>query len=248
MGKIIAMAQHKGGVGKTSDSINIAAVLAKKGKKVLLVDNDMQASLTVGVGIDPREDHLTVADLYQGKPAKDIIMHTDYENYDVLPASMRLAITEAEFLKDRYDVLKNALSKIKKDYDYVIIDCPPNLGSLTINALMASDYVLIPCIPSTLATYALDDLFSTIAAVKKKNKNLKTLGIIASMYRKSEKLQREKLEEMQAEYDVIGVIKYAAAVARAADEGRPLVMFDNRSEVSNQFTECGEKILSILEG
>ena len=186
MGKAIAIFNQKGGVGKTTTNINLAACLALKGKKILILDIDPQGNTTSGIGISKKElgntsYEILVKDKVDSKTA---VLHTQMKNLDIIPASVQLAGAEVELiqLKGREKLLKYALDQVKPDYDYIFIDCPPSLGLLTINSLTAVDSVLIPIQCEFYALEGVSQLMSTIEIVKKNlNPKLEIQGVILSM-------------------------------------------------------------------
>ncbi|MDG2643137.1 sporulation initiation inhibitor protein Soj, partial [Vibrio parahaemolyticus] len=185
MGKIIAIANQKGGVGKTTTSVNLGAGLAQVGKKVLLVDIDAQGNATTGVGIEKSElDQCIYNVLVEDADVQGVIQKTATENLDVLPATIQLAGAEIELVPtiSREVRLQRALQPVRDEYDYIIIDCPPSLGLLTINALTAADSVIIPVQCEYYALEGLSQLLNTVRLVQKHlNKNLAIQGVLLTM-------------------------------------------------------------------
>ena len=186
MSKVIAVTNQKGGVGKTTTSVNLSAALAYMGKKVLLVDIDPQANATQGIGVDRSSLSLTVYDaITQSTPLKDIIISTDVKNLDIVPANIDLAGVEIELSQvksGREQRIRNALETVKERYDFVIIDCPPALGLLNTNALTASDAVLIPVQCEYYALEGLTQLLNTILLTQKVfNEKLTIEGVLLTM-------------------------------------------------------------------
>ena len=248
--KVISVINQKGGVGKTTSTYNIATLMSMKGKKVLMIDNDGQASLTLACGYNPIDLEGSILDVYiQGSHLSDIILETDIESLDLVASTIKLTTTETSLINAfaRETILKNKLFEIQNDYDYVFIDNPPHLGLLTINSLVASDYILIPCATNSLATYALEDLFSTIEGIKQINTKIKVLGIIATMYNKRTKLDNDELTFMKEYYDVIGIIKSSIDGSKGLSKGLPTVVILPKSDVSVQYQECTNNILKLME-
>ena len=186
MAKTISFANQKGGVGKTTSAINIAAGTGLKGKKTLLLDCDPQGNASSGVGIRKSRIGATTYDILIGRArAEDAIIKTDFENLSVLPSSMPLAAAELELadLDDRAFRLKNALESVKNDFDYIFIDCPPSLGMLTINALTASDGVIVPMQCEYFSLEGLTQILTTVKQVKRLyNPQLSLTGILITMH------------------------------------------------------------------
>jgi len=204
MAKIIAFANQKGGVGKTTSAVNVAASLGILGKRTLLIDLDPQGNATSGVGIPKRSLKGTVKEVLCGESdIKNVILNTKFEKLDVIPTNVSLSGAEFDLYNDEgseYN-LKDALEKIKDDYDYVIIDCPPSLGMLTINAFVASDGIVVPMQAEFYAVEGLSQLISTTKRVKKLyNEDLNITGILITMYNKRLLLSMQVMDELQKYY------------------------------------------------
>ena len=202
MGKAIAIFNQKGGVGKTTTNINLAACLALRGKKVLVLDIDPQGNTTSGLGISKRDLEDTIYNIIVDSEydPKKAVMHTDVENLDLIPASVDLAGAEVELvqIEGREKALKTGLDRIKGEYDYIFIDCPPSLGLLTINSLAAVDSVLIPIQCEFYALEGVSQLVSTIDLVKKSlNPSLEVQGVILSMFDGRTNLSAQVVQEVK---------------------------------------------------
>ncbi len=235
MGRIIAISNQKGGVGKTSTCINFAAGLALKGKKVLVVDMDAQGNATTGLGISKSELERSIYDvLINETPAKSVIIPSNVENLSVLPSSIDLAGAEVELVnqKGREKRLAYALTKIKDDYDYVVVDCPPAIGLLTINALAAADGVLIPIQSEYYALEGLSQLINTIKlVVKSLNPKLVIEGVLITMYDGRALISRQIVDEIKKYfgskvYDTF--IPRNIRVSEAPSHGKPVMLHDKR--------------------
>lgn len=249
--KVISVINQKGGVGKTTSTYNIATLLAIKGFKVLMVDNDGQASLTLACGYNPLDLEKTISDVYTNdEDLISTILETDIENLDLVPSTIKLTMSETLLINKfaRETIIKTKLSKLNDEYDFVLIDNPPHLGLLTINSLVASDYVLVPCATNSLATYALEDLFNTIDGVGIINKDLKVLGIVATMFDKRTNLDKQELEYMKDKYNVVGTIKSSVDGSKGLSKGLPTVVVLPKSDISLQYMECTENILNLIGG
>ena len=249
--EIISVINQKGGVGKTTSTYNISTLLAKKGYKVLMIDNDGQASLTLACGYNPLDLDLTMSNVYVNNTnITDCILETEIENLDLAPSTIKLTMAETALINTfaRETVIKSRLSEIGNDYDFVLIDNPPHLGLLTINSLVASDYVIIPCATNSLATYALEDLFNTIEGIKKINRHIKVLGIVATMFDKRTNIDKQELQYMKDKYSVVGVVKSSVDGSKGLSKGLPTVEVLPKSDVSLQYIECTENILKLIGG
>ena len=248
--KTISVINQKGGVGKTTSTYNIATLLANKGYRVLMIDNDGQASLTLACGYNPIDLELTMSDVYVNNTnIIDCILETDIDYLDLAPSTIKLTMAETSLINTfaRETVIKSKLLEIKDEYDFILIDNPPHLGLLTINSLVASDYVLIPCATNSLATYALEDLFNTIEGIKKINHDIQVLGIIATMFDKRANIDKQELQYMKDKYSVVGTIKSSVDGSKGLSKGLPTVTVLPKSDVSMQYIECTENILKLME-
>ena len=239
--KVISLLNQKGGVGKTTSTYNLSTALALKGYKTLMIDSDSQASLTLMTANDPLKIKNNLPALYLGTTKiKKCIYKTTIDNLFILPSSINLSKAEKLAMNEigRENKIKKALNEIKNDFDYVLIDCPPALSLLTINNLVASDYIIAPCEPNDLSIYALEDLKETIEEIKEKvNYDLKFMGIIVTKYDQRIKIQKEKLRELENNETIIGIVKSAAAAVKGMEEGKPVVLNDPKSVVSIAYKE-----------
>ncbi len=215
MGKIICFSNQKGGVGKTTTAINLSAYVAKAGKKVLLIDFDPQGNSTSGYGIEKNQLELTCYDFLMGDCTADkVIAPTMVENLSILPCNIDLAAAEVDLVNvpSRESVLKNRLADVKNDYDYVFIDCPPSLGLLTLNALVASDSVIIPIQSEFFALEGLSQLMNTIKIVKMRlNAKLSINGVVLTMYDTRTTMSKQVTAEI---YKYFGERMYTVPVPR----------------------------------
>ncbi len=255
MGKAIAIFNQKGGVGKTTTNINLAACLALRGKKVLVLDIDPQGNTTSGLGVAKRELEETVYNILVDTnydPRKAII-HTGVENLDLIPASVDLAGAEVELVQvqGRERALKNGLDKIKDNYDYIFIDCPPSLGLLTINSLAAVDSVLIPIQCEFYALEGVSQLVSTIELVKKSlNPNLTVQGVILSMFDGRTNLSAQVVQEVKKYFGskvYSTVIPRNVRLAEAPSYGLPITEYDPKSKGAEAYMEFAEEFLYLEE-
>lgn len=252
MGKSIAIFNQKGGVGKTTTNINLAACLALRGKKILVIDIDPQGNTTSGLGIAKKGLPYTSYDLLvtDVDPAATI-MKTNFKNLDIIPASVDLAGAEIELvnIKGRERRLKYALDQIKSAYDYILIDCPPSLGLLTLNALTAVDSVLIPIQCEFYALEGVSQLISTIDLVKRSlNPELKIEGVILSMFDGRTNLSLQVVEEVKKYFGpklYNTVIPRNVRLAEAPSYGLPIISYDPRSKGAMAYQAFAEEFLSM---
>lgn len=255
MGKAIAIFNQKGGVGKTTTNINLAACLAVKGKKILVLDIDPQGNTTSGLGISKTDVEYSTYDLLTDSSldVRSIIVNTSTEGLDVIPGSVQLAGAEVELVQfdHRESRLKTALAPVKDEYDYIFIDCPPSLGLLTINSLTAVDSVLIPIQCEYYALEGVSQLMSTIEIVKKTlNPELEIEGVILSMFDGRTNLSIQVVEEVKKYFrDKVytTVIPRNVRLAEAPSYGMPIVEYDPNSTGAEAYSEFAEEFLSLEE-
>ncbi|OZS78991.1 sporulation initiation inhibitor Soj [Tetzosporium hominis] len=250
MGRIIAIANQKGGVGKTTTSVNLSACLAYLGKKVLLVDIDPQGNASSGVGVNKGEIDQCIYDvLIDDVPVKDIIVETKVENLHIVPATISLAGAEIELVStiSREVRLKRSLEEVSPYYDYVIIDCPPSLGLLTINSLTASDAIIIPVQCEFYALEGLSQLLSTIRLVQKHlNKNLTIDGVLLTMFDARTNLGIQVIEEVKKYFqDKVykTIIPRNVRLSEAPSHGEPIIIYDPKSRGAEVYLELAKEVI-----
>ena len=250
MGKIIAVTNQKGGVGKTTTAVNTAAGIAQLGKKVLLVDTDPQGNATSGVGVDKRQvEYSSYSVMIDNIKAKDAIMHTKFDNLDILPASMELAAAEIELVEEekRESKLKNALALVKPEYDFIFIDCPPSLGLVTTNAFCAADTLLVPIQPEYYALEGLSQLIGTVRKVKRRyNQYLDIEGVLLTMYDGRLNLTQQVVEEVKKFFPrkvFSAVIPRGVRLSEAPSFGMPIMYFDKSCKGAISYMELSEEII-----
>lgn len=250
MGKVMAIINQKGGVGKTTTAVNLAACLAYKGKKVLLIDSDAQGNATSGLGIDRNDIELSVYDcLVDDEKIKEAIIRTKYKNLSVLPSAQELSAAEIElgYEEKREFFVKKAISHIKNDYDYIIIDSPPALGLLTINIMTASDTVLIPIQCEYYALEGLAQLITTIKTIKKSlNKSLDIEGILATMYDKRTNLSEQVYNEVKEHFPdktYETVIPRNVRLSEAPSFGEPIIKYDITSVGAEAYFALAREVI-----
>jgi len=252
MGRAIAIFNQKGGVGKTTTAVNFSAALADKGKKVLLIDNDPQGNLSSGVGINKDLLESSIYNVLLNEvDIEDCIIHTEFENLDIVPGSVELAGAEIELIEfeNREYLLKNQISKIKNKYDYILVDCPPSLGLLTINALVAVDSVIIPIQCEYYALEGVSHLVNTFNLVKKSiNPNLEIQGVLLSMFDGRTNLSIQVVEEVKKHFKGLvyqTIIPRNIRLAEAPSFGLPVIHYDRKSKGSEAYLELVEEFLNL---
>jgi chromosome partitioning protein len=248
MAKIIGVANQKGGVGKTTTAVNLAAALGVLEKRVLLIDADPQANATSGLGVEETE-FSTYNLLEHSAKAKECIQKTTSPNVDIIPSHIDLVAAEIELVdkEDREYMLKKALKSIKKDYDYIIIDCAPSLGLITINALTASDAVIVPIQCEYFALEGLGKLLNTIKNVQKiHNPNLDIEGLLLTMYDSRLRLSNQVVEEVQSHFPEMvfdTIIGRNIRLSEAPSFGESILMYDAESKGATQYLQLAEEVL-----
>lgn len=251
LGKAIAIFNQKGGVGKTTTNINLGACLAQKGKRVLMLDIDPQGNTTSGIGISKKKLEYTVYELLieSDFDPHDAIINTSVENLDLIPANVDLAGAEIELvqLEGREKRLQNAINKIRDEYDYIFIDCPPSLGLLTINSLSAVESVLIPIQCEFYALEGVSQLMSTVELVKKNmNPDLQIEGVILSMFDGRTNLAIQVVQEVKkyfGKYVFSTVIPRNVRLAEAPSYGMPIVKYDPSSAGAKAYNKFALEFL-----
>lgn len=256
MGKIISLVNQKGGVGKTTTSINLSASLAIYGKKVLLVDLDPQGNTTTGIGVNKGDITNSAYEMLVNEATiEETIIKTNYKNLDLLPATIKLAGIDIELIKKsnnestfaKSDQLKKHLDKVKNNYDFIIIDCPPSLGLITTNALTASDSVIIPVQCEFFALEGITQLLNTIMLAQKTlNPNLDLEGVLLTMFDSKTILSLEVIEEIRSYFkDKVynTLIPRLIRLAESPSHGKPIIAYDPKSKGSAAYLNLAKEVI-----
>ncbi|NCC87513.1 MAG: ParA family protein [Clostridia bacterium] len=254
MGKTIAIVNQKGGVGKTTTAVNLAAAVGAKGKKVLLVDIDPQGNATSGMGIEKRQLQFSAYDiLINDAKASDVIKISQFENVDILPANMNLAGAELELveIKNRETKLKLSLAYVKEKYDYIFMDCPPSLGLITLNALCAADTIMVPIQCEYYALEGLSQLMSTVRQVKRLyNSHIELEGVILTMYDGRLNLTQQVVEEVKKFFPnkvFKTVVPRNVRLSEAPSFGQPVMYYDRLSKGSSAYEGLAKEFIEQNE-
>lgn len=251
MSRTIAIANQKGGVGKTTTSINLAAALAEAGQRVLAIDFDPQGNLSSGLGVGRNDFETGVYELLMGEADFDnVVVKTSVDNLLLLPSDMNLSGAEIELLdaEQREQTLKNCIAAVKDDFDFIIIDCPPSLSLLTINALTAADSVLVPIQCEYYALEGLSQVLNTIELVRKRlNETLKLEGVVFTMYDARINLSQQVIDSVKAalhERIYNTVIPRNVRLAEAPSHGMPVIQYDPYSKGADSYRKLAAEVLS----
>ncbi len=251
MGRIIAIANQKGGVGKTTTAVNLAACLAEVGKKILAVDMDPQGNMSSGLGINKEEVEKSTYELIIGEiNIKDGIISNIFDNLDILPTNINLSAAEVEMtgIENVHYILKEALEEVKNNYDYIVIDCPPSLSLLTLNSMVAADSVIVPIQCEYFALEGLSQLMHTINLVRDRlNENLEIEGIVFTMYDARTNLSLQVVENVKdnLEQNIYKtIIPRNIRLAEAPSHGLPINIYDSKSVGAESYRLLAEEVIN----
>lgn len=250
MGKIISITNQKGGVGKTTTCVNLAAFIAKAGNKVLIIDMDPQGNASSAVGVEPTKEDNTIYEVLIGEcSAKEAIYPSVMQGLDVLPSTVDLSGAEVELvhLSNRENILKEALFQAKREYDYIFIDCPPSLSLLTVNALTATDSIIIPIQCEYFALVGLGQLMNTVKLIKKHlNPNIEIEGVLLTMKDARSNLVNQVAEEIQKYFKekvYSTFIPRNIRLAESPSHGQPITMYDSKSKGAIAYQNLANEFL-----
>lgn len=250
MGRIIAVANQKGGVGKTTTATNLSACLAEKGKKVLAIDIDPQGNMTSGLGVDKNQLDETVYDLILDEcTLEDCLQKDVLENLALIPSNVNLAGAEIELIgvEDKEFILKEAVDQVKEQYDFIIIDCPPSLNTLTVNAMTTADTVLVPIQCEYFALEGLSQLIHTIDLVRERlNPSLKIEGVVFTMYDARTNLSLQVVENVKENLQQTvykSIIPRNVRLAEAPSHGKPITLYDSKSAGAEAYRDLADEVI-----
>lgn len=251
MGKVIAIANQKGGVGKTTTAVNLSACLGKKGKKTLLIDIDPQGNTTSGLGVDPRGVELSVYDaLINDVDIEETLVKTEFDNLWICPANINLAGAELELVAkpEREYILKKAIARVRDKFDFIFIDCPPSLGLITLNSFAATDSVLVPIQCEYYALEGLSQLTNTIKMVKKAlNPELSLEGVLLTMFDARTNLSIQVVDEVKKffpEKVFKTVIPRNVRLSEAPSFGQPIIEYDKHSRGAECYMQLADEVIT----
>lgn len=254
MGRVIAVANQKGGVGKTTTATNLSACLAEKGKKVLAIDMDPQGNMSSALGIDKNAVDYTIYELILGDcTLEECLQSETIENLSVLPANVNLAGAEIELIgvEDKEFILKSYIDEVKQEYDFIIIDCPPSLNTLTVNAMTTADTILVPIQCEFFALEGLSQLIHTINLVRERlNPNLEIEGVVFTMYDARTNLSLQVVENVKENLKQTiykSIIPRNVRLAEAPSHGKPITLYDSKSAGAEAYRELADEVIENAE-